>query len=113
MTTPPRGGRSGFQTRRKSLMLPTPSMVSSWAVVTVGSIEALLESAQGTPEHDVARARRGPLATDSTNEESPNQPDRDPRVLFHDPVPGIRNDAFGHVVAGGAHHRRHRRAEGL
>jgi hypothetical protein len=44
-------------------------------------------------------------------EESTNQRDGTFRILFHNPVPGVRDHSFFHVARGEAHHRRHGRAE--
>jgi hypothetical protein len=46
-------------------------------------------------------------------EESTNQRDGSFRILFHDPVPGVRNHPSFHVACRKAHHRGHRRAEGF
>lgn len=53
-----------------------------------------------------AKSRRS-----SSSEEIADQLDRGARILFHDPVARIGNDALRHVVATRAHDSRHHRTE--
>jgi len=54
---------------------------------------------------------RGLAGLSALVEETANQRDGRLGVLFHDPMPGVRNYPFFHIARRKAHHCGHRRAE--